>query len=253
MPTTASVHHTGRVAFAQFNGQVQQHVRALEECGSLFSQSSSADIPVSQLEHYQTNGAFHRLAYLPFQLHLTGDEPLSLTEARTLYNSDLLDTLCSILSRLSWKQLCNKLDDLIFVSGGFICACCALNCIHKLIEAWSRVKPSSNAETARRETFGRYYRVLQDESAYRLRWVRLGDCCVLPRFQSTLPVLRKVILEMASLAVAAAETGAETHTANLVLARATGTLQQARAVLVHHACCCTHTRAYLFTLLELLL
>ena len=232
------------MAFAQFHDHVKQHVKALEDCGSLFSISSNADIPVSQLEHLPTNEAFHRLTSLPSQLRLAGDEPLSLTEARQLYSSSLLDTLCSIIERLQWQQLRDKLDELPTVGGAFVSAGCALNCIHKLLEAWSRVQPSSHAETARLETFGRYYRLWQEESADRPRWAQAGDCRMLPRFQSTVPVLHKVILELAGIAAAVAKTGARAHPANLVLARAAGTLQQARAVPAHHTRCCTDSNAY---------
>ena len=146
------------MAFAAFRRSVEQRAKALEECGSHFSQSSGADISVSQIEHIPTNEAFHRLTNLPFQLRLIEDEPLSLTEARMLYDSCLLDLLCSILNRMQWTQLCNRLEDPIAAGSGFAAAGCALRCIQALLQAWSRVKPP-DAKVARLETFGRYYRV----------------------------------------------------------------------------------------------
>ena len=87
------------MAFAQFQSQVVELISALEARGRHFSQSSKAEISISELEAHRD--AFYQLTLLPMHLHLThGDEPLSLADARTLYRSGLIDVLCSILNRL---------------------------------------------------------------------------------------------------------------------------------------------------------
>ena len=144
------------MAFAQFGRQAEQHVQALEARGRLFSQASEAGIPVSQLEDPRTLKAFRRLTELPSKLRLVGEEPLTLTEARALYDSCLLDTLCSILRRLQWTHFCTQLDDLALEGRGFSSAGSAMACIRHLLHSRHRVQPSSDAETAELEYVGRY-------------------------------------------------------------------------------------------------
>lgn len=151
------VSHRQRMAFASFRTQVEQLVGALEAHGRPFSQTSQAVISISLLKDPLTLGAFTSLTDLPFHLRLAGEEPLSLTEARGLYNSCLLDNLCSIVSRLEWEDF--QLDDLAPSPEspcGFTAASSALSCIRELLHAWQRVQPSSDAEAAALESFSRY-------------------------------------------------------------------------------------------------
>lgn len=83
---------------------------------------------------------------------MAGEEALSLAEARALYQSCLLDTLCSVLRRIPWRQFCNQLDVIAGDESLFILLGCGFDCIQKQISAWNHVLPIS----ARLETFGRY-------------------------------------------------------------------------------------------------
>ena len=155
MSSSVSTSDRQRTDVAQFRRQAEQLVHALEACGPSFAQSSRAEISISQLEDPQTTEALRSLTALPYQLAVDRDAPLSLAEARTLYKSCLLDTLCSILNRLQWRHFCGQLDDLALRDRGFTSASFALACIRELLRSWNRVKRSSDAETARLESFGR--------------------------------------------------------------------------------------------------
>lgn len=156
-----------------FQSQAAQLVSALEVRGRQYLPSSKAEISVSELEAHQD--AFYRLTRLPNQLNLTGNEPLSLAEARVLYKSSTLDTLCSVLNRLPWNHFCTQLGTLVCHGRGFIIASSAFDCIYDLLRAYRRVQPSDVA-AARLEVFGRCI-LWQEGSAYRLRWVRLVFDC----------------------------------------------------------------------------
>ena len=142
-----------RMAYTQFQSQVVEVISALEARGHQYSQSSKAEISISELEAHQD--AFYRLTRLPHQLHLTcEDETLSLAEARLLYNSSLLDTLFSILYRVPWTYFCTDLHSLVCPRGGFLVAGSAFDCIYALLDAYRRVQPPSRHASL--ETFGRY-------------------------------------------------------------------------------------------------
>ena len=144
------------MARAQLRRQAAQLIKALEAHGHPFLQSSKADISVSQLEEPSVLNVLHRLMALPDQLGLTREElSLSLTEAQTLYRSAILDTLCSLLSRLQWTQFCSRLDELATSGKGILTASQASECVYELLRVWRRVEPPSNA-TAMLEVFGRY-------------------------------------------------------------------------------------------------
>ena len=106
------------MACAKFHSRAAQLVTSLEARGRQFLQSSTADIPVSQLEDPLTADTFYCLAVLPTWLGLNKNKRFTLAEARSLYNSRVLDTLCSILSRLQWGQFCNQHD--AGVRGGWV-------------------------------------------------------------------------------------------------------------------------------------
>ena len=146
------------MARAQLRRQAAQLIKALEAHGHPFLQSSKADISVSQLEEPSVLSVLHRLTALPHQLGLIREEPsLSLTKARTLYNSAILDTLClSLLSRLQWTQFCSLLDDIAASGKGMATASRASECVYELLRVWRRVQPASDADTSVLEIFGRY-------------------------------------------------------------------------------------------------
>ena len=138
-----------------FCRHTEQLVEALGADRRLLALSSSAEISVSQLE--AEKDIFSSITKLSSNLHLVVSLPLSLTEARALYASSLLDTLQKILSRLQWRQFCSQLDALAAEGRGLLLAGCALSCVVELFHAWHRVQPSSDAhKTAQLEAFGRY-------------------------------------------------------------------------------------------------
>ena len=57
------------------------------------------------------------------------------------------------------------------------------------------------------------------------------DCCTLPRFKSTVPVIQQTVQVLADITAAVARTGARAHAGNLVLAWVTSFVLQARPVL----------------------
>ena len=122
-----------------------QLLRALEACGPPFLQSSTAAISVSQLEAYATRRAFLNLTTeMSHPLRAADAEPLSLTEARALCNGRLTDALCSILSRLPWKDFCTNTDALATHGSGFMLSSCALDCLSELLFAAHRVQPNTD-------------------------------------------------------------------------------------------------------------
>ena len=92
------------MAFAQFQRQAQQLITALEARGRHFLLGSEAKITVSQLEQEGTSDILYRLVLLPKRLRLIGEQHLELAEARLMFNSPLLDTLCSVLKRVQWHN-----------------------------------------------------------------------------------------------------------------------------------------------------
>ena len=150
-----STRHGERMACAQFQVQAVQLISALEARGRQFSQSSKAGISIAEFEHPLTRDAFIRLTNLQYQLHLDGDEPLSLADARILYLSPVLDTLCSVLARLPWRHFCIELGTLTAADRSFMMAGSALNRIYALLHAHRRVQPPSDAVLE--EVFGRYH------------------------------------------------------------------------------------------------
>ena len=137
---------------SDFYKQAKQFDKALEARGPPFLHSSKAEISVSQLDDPLTKEVFSRFAdLLPC---LAGEEALSLAEARSLYNNRILDTLCSMLSRVSWRQFCDQLD---VTDSSTIFLGCGLDCVLKQISAWTRVDGQQDAAVAMVETFGRYF------------------------------------------------------------------------------------------------
>ena len=208
----------------------------MEAQGGQYSHASKAEISISEPGAHQD--AFYRLTRLPNQLPWTcGDEPLSLAEAQTLYNSRLFDTLCSILKRLKWTYFCNDLHSLVCPRGGFLVAGSALDGIAALLGAYRRVQPPSRH--ARLETFGRYW-LWATGNAYSPSWVTAyvprSKACFCPftqsigfrRFQSMIPSIHSTVLAFADILLAVAETGVRAHAGYLVLAKVTLSLLQAR-------------------------
>ena len=128
----------------QFLTQSAELVSALEARGRCFERTSKAAISVSQFEHPLTNDAICRIMDL---LHLVGQQPLSLSEARNLFSSSILDTFCSLLSRLQWKQFRTRLDALETEEGGFRLASLALHTTYEMLSAGWEVQSHSNAES----------------------------------------------------------------------------------------------------------
>ena len=219
------------MAFDSFRTQVEQLTGALEAHERSFCQASQAAIPVSLLKDSPTLEAFNSLTDLPFCLSLTGEEPLSLTEARVLFNSALLDTLCSVLSRLEWETF--DLEDLDATPHhpsspdtprGLTAVYVAVSCIRELLHAWQRVHPP---DAAALESFGRCICLACKQSADSPSSVRHVTAAALSRFQSAVPVLQQAVQALARLTTAVAATGAPEHAGNLVLAWVTSNVQQA--------------------------
>ena len=139
----------------EFSKKTKQLIKALEACGRHFSASSKAQISVSQFKKLLRKDTLFCLLHLPTLQHLAGDRPLSLTEARALYDSPILDSVCSILSRLTWREFGNRLDEVANVDGEFIAAGRALDCVIELLHARERVQPSRDAKIAWQESFSR--------------------------------------------------------------------------------------------------
>ena len=158
----------------KFSVQAARLVGAWEACGRPFSLSSQDVIAIRQLNDPLPLEVFNSLAELPFQLRLAGEEPLSLAEARTLYDSIVLDTLCNVLSRLKWRGFCspNELTQLSRNGRGFAAVGSALVCIRELLHAWHCVQPACDAETASLESFGRCNCPASDRSAHACSWAR---------------------------------------------------------------------------------
>lgn len=146
-----------------FRVEAEQLVKALEACGRSFLRASTAEISISEFDEPAAQEVLYRLTELPNALHMLGEEPLSLAEARTLFNSCLLDTLFSVVSRLQWQQYCSQLDLIAVCNSrgvpsmrGLVLADNALACITELLHAWERVPLFRGGDTARMETFSRY-------------------------------------------------------------------------------------------------
>ena len=145
------------MACERFSREVSQFVEALAQCGSPFLQLSKAEISISQFEHaFAARESIFHVTGLAGLLESARAQPLSLTEARTLLNSPLLDTLCNVLSRLQWQQFCTELDHLESPMRGLFLVTSALDCLIALLRTWSRVQPDSHMMIAVDETFERY-------------------------------------------------------------------------------------------------
>ena len=144
---------TARMA-DQLRKQAEQLVKEFEACDPSFLQSSSAKIPVRELEDPRKWVALGRITNLPKLLVGTRVTPLSLAEARALYSSCILDTLRSIVSRLQWEQYCSQPEKVAALGSGFAAAIRMLDCIQDLLSGWCRVQPLS--ATAKSEALSRY-------------------------------------------------------------------------------------------------
>lgn len=143
--------------YAHFRRLAVQLNSALETRGRPVLQSANAEISVEQFETLMTRAVSERLKDLSVLLRMAGreTEPLGLTVARTLYSGCLQDTLCSVLERLQWRQFCTQADTIATEGRGCMLADCALDCIFEALYSWKQVQPSSDAETAKSEVFGR--------------------------------------------------------------------------------------------------
>ena len=160
---------------ASFRRQAAQCARALEARGSAFLQASEAEISASQLEDPQTERIFLQLTTKLSNLLRAArdaDEPLSLTEARSLYTCSLTDMLVSILSRLQWKPFCTQLDHLATHGRAFMLAGGALDCILELFLSGLRIQPSRAAVTAKLELYGRCCQCALHGASAHSSWVR---------------------------------------------------------------------------------
>ena len=68
------------------------------------------------------------------------------------------------------------------------------------------------------------------EAALQPKLCQAQYCCLMPRFQSVVPVIQKTMQALADMTAAVARTGARANEGNLLLARATSHVQQARPV-----------------------
>ena len=139
----------------EFNRKAEELVSALKAHGRLFVQSSKAEVSVGQFEELLTEDVLKPLTALPHVLDFAGGQHLSLTQARTLDESGLLDALISILSRLNFRQFSSHLDALATRNTGFTLANVSLDCILVALSARWRVWPPSDMHLARREVFSR--------------------------------------------------------------------------------------------------
>ena len=131
---------------------------ALEARGRSILQSSNTEISIRQFEELFTWDVSERLTDISVLLRGAGreKEPLTLTEARSIYSCCLIDTLCSVLERLQWRQFCSQLDALAKKGRAARTADCTLDCLFEGVFLWEQVQPPRDAETARLEAFGRY-------------------------------------------------------------------------------------------------
>ena len=231
------------VASTEVLRTMDQLVRALEARGRQFQCSSTAEISVSQFESLMTDEDVLRLFdKLLGPLSKAEGGPLRLAEARSLYDSQLLATLCSILKRLNWRQFSSQLDVLADPLRGFMLASYVFDCALGLLHSWRRVQPPSDA--ASKEVFSRYSSCGRS-CAHRPSWARLLPpvACMRQsnaslrqlagkslRFKSMVSFLHETILAFADIAAAIAQTGERAHPGYLVLAKAVTSLQQASPV-----------------------
>ena len=145
--------------YAVFRRLAVQLNSVLETRGRPLLQSGSALILVSQFEQLFSGDAAERLRDLPVLLRGARREkdPLTLSEARTILNCCLLDTLCSMLEKLQWSQICSRSDAVSRKRGCMMLADSALDCVYEALFTYECVQPSSHIEIARAEAFGRYH------------------------------------------------------------------------------------------------
>ena len=218
-----------RNIYEQFCRLSVQLNSALKTRGGPILHPANAEISVKQFETLITRDVSKRLEDLSALLRMahSGEEPLSLTVARTVYSGCLQDTLCSVLGRLQWRQFCTQADAIATNGRGCMLADCALDCVFEALSSWEHVQPSSDAETAKSDVFARYT-FLQDSSAHHLSCTGLVNCCVVSRFQSLAPFVHQTVLALIGIKAAVAQAGARAHAGNLVLAKLTSSLQKAR-------------------------
>ena len=209
-----------------FSKQAAKLVSAIEAHGDLFLRASQADISVGQYEELLTEDILTPLTDLP---HMLVPEPLSLRQARWVYKAGLLDTLCSILSRLQWTGFCNELDALAVHGRGFTLANSGLDCmLAALILRWRVYPPLTVTRQSWRSSAGA--NVWQETSSKHssvVRPVRRG--CAVPRFESMVPLLHRVALSLAQVQAAVARTSERAHAGVFALANMMSSLQQACA------------------------
>lgn len=207
--------------YAVFRRLAVQLNGVLETRGRPLLQPGSAGISFRQFEQLFSRDVAERLEDLPVLLHGARREkdPLTLTEARTILNCCLLDTLCSVLEKLQWSQICSQSDAISKKRGCMMLADCALDCISEALFIYERVQPSSCVDTARAEAFGRYH----SRDALTACRFNQAQAVVVPRFQSVGPFLHKIVV---SLAGVLAHVGGQAHAGILVLAKITSTVQE---------------------------
>ena len=164
---------------ARFRAEAEKLVKSLEACGRSFLRVSTAEISISQFDEPAARDVLYRLTELPNAVHMLGEAPLSLAEARTLFNSCLLDALFSVVSRLQWAQFSTQLDLIAVCNSrgvpsmrGMVLADNALACLAELLHAWQRVSSFDGHETARLETFSRWFYWLE-VSAWHQGWFKV--------------------------------------------------------------------------------
>ena len=129
----------------------------LETRGRGILQSGTVKISVSQFEELFTRDVSERLKDILALLrtaHSSG-EPLSLTEARSLYSGVLQDTLCKILGRLEWRSFCSQPEAIAKKLRGCMLAESALDCVFEALYSWRHVQPTSAADAAKSDVFNR--------------------------------------------------------------------------------------------------
>ena len=215
------------MARQQLRREAAKLIKVLEARGHPFLQSSKADISVSELEEPSILNALQRLTALPYLLGFMGEgRSLSLTEAQGLYQSTILDTLCSVLSRLKWTDFCMQLHHIPANGRGFAHAGRCLDCVYELLAVWRRVQPPSDVEASQLEIFGRYVRMALASFFRNSDRVQLVNNCTTPRFQScVLHFLHRTIVGLADITAAVGKTGERAHVGYLIISKLTSSVQ----------------------------
>ena len=221
---------SGYCAFRRFAVQLNG---VLETRGRPLLQPGSAKISLRQFEQLFSGDVAERLRDLPVLLRgaRRAEDPLTLSEARTILSCCLLDTLCSVLEKLQWSQISSQSDSVSKKRGSMMLADCALDCLNEALFTYECVQPSSHIEIARAEAFGRYhFRVAL--TACKFDQAQKAVWC-LNRFQTVGPFLTSIIL---ALAGTTAQVSGQAHAGILMLAKITSTVLQ-----VGHFCARLHS------------